>query len=54
MMSYQKQERFRSFLCTNCRQMPHRIHLDHFKNPTEAARIVKESNSIEGAKMIAK
>lgn len=31
-----------------------RILLDHLKNPEEAVKVVKESQSIEGAKMIAR
>lgn len=31
-----------------------RIQLDHLKNPELAVRIVKEAQSIEGAKMVAR
>ena len=31
-----------------------RINLDHLQNPEEAVRIVKETQSVEGAKMVAK
>lgn len=31
-----------------------RIQLDHLKNPEMAVRIVKEAQSIEGAKMVAR
>eukprot|EP00794_Sanderia_malayensis_P019431 gene19431-21353_t len=31
-----------------------RIHLDHLQNPEEAVRIVNETKSVEGAKMVAK
>ncbi len=31
-----------------------RINLDHLQNPEEAVRIVRETGSIEGAKMVAK
>lgn len=31
-----------------------RINLEHLKNPDEAARIVRMTNSIEGAKMVAR
>ena len=31
-----------------------RVYLDHLRSPDEAVRIVKESKSTEGAKMVAK
>ena len=31
-----------------------RINLDHLQNPEEAVRIVKETQSVEGAKMVAR
>lgn len=31
-----------------------RIHLDHLNNPEEAVRIVRETQSIDGAKMVAR
>lgn len=31
-----------------------RIYLDYLQNPEEAVRVVKESQSVEGAKMVAK
>ena len=31
-----------------------RINLDHLQNPEEAVRIVRETQSVEGAKMVAK
>lgn len=31
-----------------------RINLDHLQNPEEAVRIVKETRSVEGAKMVAR
>ena len=31
-----------------------RINLDHLQNPEEAVQIVRETQSIEGAKMVAK
>ena len=31
-----------------------RVYLDHLKQPEEAVRVVDESKSIEGAKMVAK
>lgn len=31
-----------------------RINLDHLQNPEEAVRIVKETHSVEGAKMVAR
>lgn len=31
-----------------------RINLDHLRNPDEAVRVVKQTNSIEGAKMVAR
>ena len=31
-----------------------RINLDHLQDPEEAVRIVKETRSVEGAKMVAR
>lgn len=31
-----------------------RIHLDHLSNPEEAVRIIRETQSIDGAKMVAR
>ena len=31
-----------------------RIYLDHLQNPEEAVRIVKETQSVDGAKMVAR
>jgi WD repeat-containing protein 19 len=31
-----------------------RIQLDHLKNPEQAVKIVRETQSIEGAKMVAR
>lgn len=31
-----------------------RINLNHLRDPTEAVRVVKETGSVDGAKMVAK
>ena len=33
---------------------PPRINLDHLQNPEEAVKIVRDTGSVEGAKMVAK
>ena len=46
------------FCCMSCKITAisplTRVHLDHLYSPEAAVRIVKESQSIEGAKMVAK
>ena len=32
----------------------YRINLDHLQNPEEAVKVVRETQSVEGAKMVAK
>ena len=51
----------RVVICSNYCEIPPpppitttRVHLDHLHSPEAAVRIVKESQSIEGAKMVAK
>ena len=43
------------YLLLSCWFLLHvRINLDHLQNPEEAVRIVKETQSVEGAKMVAR
>lgn len=43
------------YLLLSCCFVLHaRINLDHLQNPEEAVRIVKETQSVEGAKMVAR
>lgn len=39
---------------TNCEFIFHSIYLDHLKDPDSAVRLVKLSNSLEGARMVAR
>jgi WD repeat-containing protein 19 len=47
-------EAFKSYMNAKEYENAIRIQLDNLKNPEQAVKIVKETQSIEGAKMVAK
>lgn len=46
-------EAFKAYMSAKEHENAIRVQLDHLKNPEQAVRIVKETQSIEGAKMVA-
>ena len=47
-------EAYKAYLTAKEYENAIRIQLDHLKNPEQAVKIVRETQSIEGAKMVAR